>query len=695
MKKYFILISLLITTVAWPNSPQKAKPGVTPIDALKPQKIDIIIAEKIAKLLGMIGRNEIKTDFVEKLKKEIEVSKNFQPFHPWIKSIFQISRIKRSQDLIPYCKQFTHQNQLYPLEKILDRIAGNYCREKSLEFITKDIETNKKISDDATLFIEENLKYFLTKKNKKHFAKFIQAQTDNPDVLKKLSQDITTYSVQHEIVPHQEVLKDLVINEEITKLIQEKGYNLVQNKNVFYGEFGKLIEQSYKSLDLNSDPEKVKEQLSYLKNYLELNQDHLPIGLCLTRLNDFSKAVFRAKFDELSRDVLKYIIKKNNKEIHEDALYFYLWTYISQNNYKEALKEAKRFDLTSSRTKIIDPRLKYWLGYTFEQLGDQKEALRFYEDIVTHNPLSFYAIMSVKKIQVLKPQSPLVNFYQQSISLDQETYHLDPQILDADFTSSLIRLKAWASIDSQRIMRLEIKRLRLHSIPHFVVNQPTEKQASVKSELHLLNAKIMIDSKNFLPTFKYLYEALDKKEIRFNRSLLEVLYPDPYLKELKPIVKRHNLDPLVVLSLIRQESVFNPLAKSPVGARGLMQIMPMTAKRIRRGAKDKHLVTPQTNMEIGTSYFKGLMKRYDENLVYVLAAYNAGEGRVDRWKGTLFDSDESILRNIESIPFLETRNYVKLIFRNIFFYKLLEGNRDLSDPSDHNVIYNVKLGFKQ
>jgi soluble lytic murein transglycosylase len=100
-------------------------------------------------------------------------------------------------------------------------------------------------------------------------------------------------------------------------------------------------------------------------------------------------------------------------------------------------------------------------------------------------------------------------------------------------------------------------------------------------------------------------------------------------------------------------------------------------------------------MEIGTTYFKGLMKRYDENLVYVLAAYNAGEGRVDRWKGTLFDSDESILRNIESIPFLETRNYVKLIFRNIFFYKLLEGNRDLSDPSDHNVIFNVKLGFKQ
>jgi soluble lytic murein transglycosylase len=126
-----------------------------------------------------------------------------------------------------------------------------------------------------------------------------------------------------------------------------------------------------------------------------------------------------------------------------------------------------------------------------------------------------------------------------------------------------------------------------------------------------------------------------------------------------------------------------------------MQIMPMTAKRIRRGARDKHLVTPQTNMEIGTAYFKGLMKRYDENLVYVLAAYNAGEGRVDRWKGSLFDADQSILRNIESIPFLETRNYVKLIFRNIFFYKLLQATNNYKDPIDHNVIFDVKLGFKQ
>jgi soluble lytic murein transglycosylase len=88
------------------------------------------------------------------------------------------------------------------------------------------------------------------------------------------------------------------------------------------------------------------------------------------------------------------------------------------------------------------------------------------------------------------------------------------------------------------------------------------------------------------------------------------------------------------------------------------------------------------------------MKRYDGNLVYVLSAYNAGESRVERWKNQYFDSEETILKNIEAIPFLETRNYVKLIFRNIFFYKLLtEKQESNADSKEINKIYDIHLGF--
>ena len=663
-------------------------------DTLKLQRTDLIIAENLAKLIKMVGKGTAPIDQIVKITRETQKSKHFQPFIPWLESVQQITKFKTSKELIPHCRQYDHKGEHFPLEKILDRIAGNFCREKTLEAISKEIEKNNTISDDSTEFIEQNLKYYLTKKNKKNFASFIQAQVSKPEILKKLSHEVTTYSVQHEIVPSQEVLKDILINEEITKLIQDKGFNIVQNQNIFYAEFGKLIEQSYKSLENKPSADKVKEQLSFLRNYLDLNQDHLPVDLCLNRLNDFAKAVFRAQFDDLARDVLKYIIKKNSKEIQEDALYFYLWTYISQNNFKEALSIAKKYDLTSSKTKIADPKLKFWIGFIYEKLDDPKEALSYYEEIISNNPLSYYAIMAVKKIQVLKPESPAVKFYAATTIKTSTPMSIDVGLLGQDYISSLIRLKAWSTIDSQRIMKLELKRLKLYSMPKFVVSLPTEKQLSARSDLHLVNARIILDSQNYLSTFKYLYEVLEKKEVLFNRSLLEILYPKPYLSELSAILKKDKLDPIIVLSLIRQESVFNPLARSRVGARGLMQIMPNTAKRIRRHIKDTHLITPKTNMEVGTTYFKGLMNRYEGNLVYVLAAYNAGEGRVDRWRGALFDSDQSILRNIESIPFLETRNYVKLIFRNIFFYKLLQEKNELTDPNELNQIYDVKLGFK-
>jgi soluble lytic murein transglycosylase len=693
--KFFLLIFPLFFINARAQSPavtQSHEHFVTS-DTLKLSRANHIIGEHLVNLIKLTENGYVNKDILNKVIQENSKTPHFLPFTSWLLAIQSITKLNKASDLITFCRQYTLKKETLPLEKVLARIGGNYCRERALEAISRDIDSQKMISDEATQFIQENLKFYLTKKNKKNFAFFIQSQASKPEILKKLSQEVSTYSVLHGIVPSQEVLKDILINEQITKLIQDKGMNLVQNQNVFYAEFGKLLEQGYKVLEAKSN-DKAKEHYTFLKNYLELNQDHLPVGLCLTRLNDFAKSVFRATFTDLSRDIFKYIIKKDNKEILEDAQFFYIWTYLSQNEYKEALAVAKKNNLINGKTKILDPRLKFWIGYIYEELDDHKEALRYYEDIVLNHPLSYYAIMGVKKIQVLKPDSSAVNFYSSNSTKKAPGVSFDPKLLDQDFHSSLIRLKAWATIDSQRLIKLEVKRLKRHSIPKFLVTLPTEKQLEARSDLHLINARIILESKNFLSTFKYLYEALEGKEVVFSRALLEILYPNPYLPDLKLALKKDDLDPIVVLALIRQESVFNPLARSPVGARGLMQLMPATARRFRRSVRDKHLVNPKINIDLGTKYFKGLVKRYDGNLVYVLAAYNAGEGRVERWKGNLFDSDVTILKNIESIPFLETRNYVKLIFRNIFFYKLLLDKTELTDPSEPNKIFDVKLGFK-
>lgn len=694
MKLFFLFYTILSLTI----TANASVGGLDPIlnsEKLTLSKSDHIIGEHLVNMLKFAEKGYINQEVLSKVLNEAEKSKHFKIFVPWLKDINYISKLKATAELINHCRNYTQRKETLPFERVLERVAGNYCRERTLEAIGRDIDATQILSDESTIFIQQNLKFFLTKKNKKNFAFFVQSQASKPEILKKLSQEVTTYSVRNEIVPSQEVLKDILINEQITKLIQDKGFNPLQHQNVFYAEYGKLIELGYKSIDSKATESKVKDHYHFLKNYLELNQDHLPVGLCLTRLNDFSKSVFRAGFKDLARDIFKYIVKKNNKEIHEDALFFYLWTHLYHNEFKEAQKLAKQFDLIKKSKQILDARLKFWIAYIHEELKETNEAISLYEDIVFNHPLSYYGIMATKKLQTLKPDSPAVPFYANNSVQSVSPASLNLKDLDEDHISSLVRLKAWAKIDSARLLTLELKRLNNHSMPMFLVKNTTEKQLYLKSDLHLLNAKIIQSSQNYLATFRYLYQVLDKKEVIFNRQLLEILYPRPYLEVLSRTLKKENLDPIVVLALIRQESVFNPLARSPVGARGLMQLMPNTAKRFKRSVRDKHLINPELNIDIGTKYFRGLLKRYDGNLVYVLSAYNAGESRVERWKNLYFDTDETILKNIEAIPFLETRNYVKLIFRNIYFYKLLIEKKQIADSREANKIFDINLGFKK
>ena len=693
---FFLTLPLFISLI-W----AAPAPSVSGLDSfiqaenLTLTRSDIVVAEHLVQIIKLTEKGYIGAELIKKVSKESSLSKNFAPFVPWLKAVEQIQQLKKTNELIAYCSKYSTPVEKVTLERVLERIAGNYCRELTIEAIGREIDKNKTISQEAIIYIQQNLKYYLTKKNKKNFAFFVQSQSSRPEILQKISQEVTTYSVHNGIVPSQEVLQDMVINDQITKLIQEKGFNPLQHKNVFYAEYGKLVELGYKTVDTKPSEDKVKQQFNFLKNYLELNQDHLPVGLCLSRMNDFAKNVFRNGHQDLSRDIFKYIISKNDKEILEDAQFFLLWTYISLGQYPEALKIADHYSLIKKSNLILDARLKFWIGYTLEQVKRKDDAIKMYELIIADSPLSFYAIMSTKRMADIKPNSPVVTFYRDRALASTTSLSVAPKDLDADYIASLVRLRAWAKIDTLRMMNLEQKRITRSSIPNYLVKQKTENQLMIKSDLHMVNSKIIQASENYLAAFRYLYVALDKKEVVFNRTLLEILYPKPYLEQLANALKSDTLDPIVVLSLIRQESVFNPLAKSPVGARGLMQIMPTTARRMRRSVRDKHLVDPKINIELGTKYFKNLFKRYDGNLVYVLSAYNAGESRVERWKDLYFDADGTIIKNIESIPFLETRNYVKLIFRNIFFYKLLLGEKQpVVDSNDFNKIFDVSLGFK-
>ena len=147
-------------------------------------------------------------------------------------------------------------------------------------------------------------------------------------------------------------------------------------------------------------------------------------------------------------------------------------------------------------------------------------------------------------------------------------------------------------------------------------------------------------------------------------------FPTPHRDALAAAARLWDLDEAIVYGLIRQESRFMADARSPVGATGLMQLMPATARWVARQIslqpyRPQMLVRPEVNLQMGTYYFRRVLNDLGHPLL-ATAAYNAGPGRARRWR------DERALEGAiyaETIPFGETRDYVKKVFTNAWFYR--------------------------
>ncbi|WP_331722117.1 lytic transglycosylase domain-containing protein [Alkalithermobacter thermoalcaliphilus] len=159
-----------------------------------------------------------------------------------------------------------------------------------------------------------------------------------------------------------------------------------------------------------------------------------------------------------------------------------------------------------------------------------------------------------------------------------------------------------------------------------------------------------------------------------NKFLLKVMYPIHYHEYVYEYSKEYNLDPYLVFAIIRTESKFFPYAKSRKGAKGLMQIAPITENWAKEELnKTKvNIYDPKTNIHIGCWYLNKLFNQFND-LDLVIAAYNGGSGNVDRWLTDERYSYNGI--NLTNIPFKETKEYVKKVKESFTIYKKLYQGR--------------------
>ena len=166
-----------------------------------------------------------------------------------------------------------------------------------------------------------------------------------------------------------------------------------------------------------------------------------------------------------------------------------------------------------------------------------------------------------------------------------------------------------------------------------------------------------------------------------------MVYPRPFLDEIDSAARNHDVDPMLLLALMRQESRFDPAARSPVGAIGLLQIMPYAASALAESAgvaeivdgdrvDETALIDPAINTAIAARMIHNLLEMFDGALSPVVASYNAGEERVAIWWESARHLSEDFF--VDTIPYSETRRFVRQVLANYAAYQKIYGNQVVS-----------------
>ncbi len=283
----------------------------------------------------------------------------------------------------------------------------------------------------------------------------------------------------------------------------------------------------------------------------------------------------------------------------------------------------------------------YWSGRAWRARGDTAAANTRWRSLIAREKSSYYSVLSAKRLNV-----PLL------ADKGADNY---PTIPDVDAASRRIALLREFGMDTEA--RFEYDRLfrdadqspaRLVATAHALAGSDQSSRAITLGRQAV--TKVGPTAQNY----RLMYPVLERE------TLIESS-------------KKYNLDPALLASLIKQESAFNPRATSPVGARGLMQLMPAlggtlaSAQKVT-GYSDESLYDAAVNIRLGTQHLSGLFNK-SSHIERVLAAYNAGESRVAKWIQKAGADDPELFT--ERIPFVETRDYVRSIVRNRAFYSLL------------------------
>ena len=351
------------------------------------------------------------------------------------------------------------------------------------------------------------------------------------------------------------------------------------------------------------------------------------------------------------KKLLENFPKKRSGEI---AAWELAWYHYQQNNWKTSLKYINDGLRNGINNPEVAAKFVYWQGKLAVQEKKQERAQRIFNNLLSWYPNTFYGMLAQRTMSSLVPKK---------IPYKQKDYwHDNPPELRANEEKTELEFAEFVmAAGDGNIGAKHIRNL---------VDLKSPKELIWKSSLVLDE----YGEYRSLQTIVVNHYLGDLKRIPIkDQQVWTFAFPRPYWMDVQNFSKNAGIDPYLALAIMREESLYQADVVSPASARGLMQLMPYTGKRVAKiiGLKlkdEKDLFNPKINIQLGTSYLGQISKRFGE-VIQIAGSYNAGPGRMKEWLKRFPDRD--LDEFVESIPYIETRNYVKRVFRTHQLYKAI------------------------
>ena len=341
-------------------------------------------------------------------------------------------------------------------------------------------------------------------------------------------------------------------------------------------------------------------------------------------------------------------------ELAAAAAWRLAWSNLQQNNTKKALTYLKLGLKTRIYNSEMKAKLLYWQGKLQQSAGRPELAKKSFTKLLLRQPNTYYGmrLLSAKDI----PESIL------KVAKSRQTkLYAEPTEPLSKKTKKLLKRIEFLFDIAEPEQALKELFAGMGRFKNSSRNWHVSHMLHSRGEHHAL---LRIFANYYLPRMI----SLEVGEY----PLWELAYPRPYWSQLKNFANQAGIDPYFALAIMREESHFNPHALSSSKAIGLMQLMPATAKAEAKRIKIKltgkaEIFDPELNTQLGTLYLGRLSNKFKSELIYTAGGYNAGPRNmskwINRWNGKSLDVF------VEQIPFKETRNYVKRVYRSYKLYK--------------------------